>query len=136
MEDKKQLIKDIIERGVITEKEINLIKRRLNHNVYKWEDIEDLTDLKITPEQTEKGLSWLKNKWKTPTGLERKNNPFGYREEKAIETFKEFRLSSFTNRNTYYQAEIGINNWIPVYDVIGKESDFQYILTGEVEIIG
>ena len=30
-------------------------------------------------------LEWLLNKWKTPKGAERKNNPFGYREQNVLE---------------------------------------------------
>ncbi len=131
-EDKKQLIKDILKRKIITEREVNLICRRLNHNVYTWEDVEVLQDLKITPEQTHKGLTWLKNKAWTPRGIERKNSPFGYREEEAIKTFKEFRLSSFTNRGNQYR-----DFWCPVWDVIGKDSGFQYVVeSGTASIIG
>jgi len=120
-EKKKQLIKDIIKRKVITEQEINLIKRRLNNGTYIYEDIQDLTGLKLTPEQTEKGFNWLMDKWKTPTGKEKENNPFGYKEEQALKTFKEFELNSFIDMDN--------NNFIPIYDVIGKNSSFQYIVT-------
>ena len=130
--DKKQLIKDILKRKIITEREVNLICRRLNHKVYTWDDIEELQDLKITPEQTHKGLTWLKNKGWTPLGKVRKNTPFGYREENAIETFKEFRLSSFTDRGNQFREY-----WIPVWDVIGKENSFQYVVEmGTASIIG
>ena len=137
IKDKKQLIKDILKRKIITEQEVLLIRRRLNHGVYNWDDVEVLQNLKITPEQTNKGLTWLKNKGWTPRGIERKNSPFGYREEDAIETFKEFRLDSFTNRNNYFQQENNIFNWLPVWNVIGKKNSFQYIVENETaSIIG
>ncbi len=136
-DSKKLFLEDVKKRGSITEREMLLIKRRLNDGTYKWEDVQDLQNLKITSEQTQKGLSWLKNQGWTPKGVERKNNPFGHREEEAINSFKEFRLNSFTNDNTAFQQEHGINNWIPVYDVIGTKGNFQYILKGgEVSIIG
>lgn len=132
IEEKKQLIKDILKRKVITEQEVNLICRRLNHKVYTWEDVKNLQDLKITPQQTHKGLTWLKNKGWTPRGIVRKNTPFGYREEQAIETFKEFRLNSFTNRGNMY-----IDYWRPVWDVLGNKNSFQYVVeSGTASIIG
>lgn len=140
-ENTKQLIKEILKRGFITEAETNLIKNRMNHKKINYEDIQDLfksgNGIKITPEQTEKGLSWLKDKWKTPRGIERKNNPFGYREEEALETFKEFKLVDFHNNVNYYQSELEIFNFIPVWVVIGKKSNFQYYVEmGEPKIIG
>lgn len=131
------LIKEIKERGFIKESEIKLLRRRLNDKKIIQEDVELLMDIKITPEQTKKGLDWLMNKWKTPRGVERKNNPFGYREQRALETFEEFRLNSFFNNVNVYQAEAGINNYIAVWDVIGKDANFQYYMeAGMPKIIG
>ena len=133
----KAEIQSIKDRGYVTESELKLIRRRLNDNKISYEDVEILNDMPITPEQTKKGLDWLMNKWKTPRGIERKNNPFGLREQDALATFKEFRLNSFTNNNTSFQAEIGMNNWTEVWDVIGSENSFQYIMeAGEPKIIG
>lgn len=133
----KKEIQEIKSRGVITEKEVNLIRRRLNDNRITYEDTVILEGMKITPEQTKKGFDWLMNKWKTPLGKVRKTNPFGYREQGALETFKEFRLNSFTNNITSIQAQMGINNWIAVWDVIGTENSFQYIMErGMPKIIG
>ena len=131
--NKKQLfIEDIKNKGTITEKELLLVKRRLNDGTYKYQDVQDLTDLKLTPEQNAKGLKWLKNQGWTPRGIERKNNPFGYREEDTINSFQEFRLNSFTN-----VSHFDYPNYIPVYDVVGKKGSFQYIMEGgKVKIIG
>jgi len=134
-----KLIEEIKNSGVITEQQINLIKRRLNHKKYTYFDIQDLdlTDLKITPEQTKKGLDWLMNKWKTPRGIERKNNPFGYREESILETFKEFRFNSFHDNVNYTQSQMGMHNYQPIYDVIGEDGIFQYYVElGLPKIIG
>ena len=64
--------------GFITEKEINLLKKRINSGekidmnpVYNSEIILDNN-------QSAKGLSFLINLWKTKKGHERKSNPFGY----------------------------------------------------------
>ena len=123
---------------MITEAEVNLLRRRLNNNKLTYEDVEVLNDIRITPEQTKKGLDWLMKKWKTPRGIVRKNNPFGYREENVLENFKEFRLNSFTNNNNAYMTSFGINNWIAVWDVIATDgSAFQYIMEGGMpKIIG
>jgi hypothetical protein len=133
--EKQLFLEDIKKRGTITEREILLIKRRLNNGTYKYDDIQDIEDLKITPSQTQKGLAWLRNKWQTPRGVERKNNPFGYREEDAIENFKEFRLNSFTDIR---QSSFAFPNYVPVYDVYSKKGfGFQYYVQGgEPKIIG
>ena len=133
----KALVKTIKDRGYITEKEIMLLKRKLNSGNIKQDDIEEIFGMKITPEQTKKGFDWLMNKWKTPRGVERKNNPFGFREQKALETFDHFVFDEFFNNINYYQAEMGFNNYLPVYTVVGKESNFQYYVAGgEPHIIG
>lgn len=80
-------VNEIIERGFITESEINLLKNRVNNGRADVCELDDLGGLAITDEQTAKDLNWLLNKWKTPRGTERKNNPFGYREEDILENF-------------------------------------------------
>lgn len=137
-----KFLQEIKDKGIITEQEINLICRRLNNKgKYTIEHITFLFDLpndsrlKITQEQTEKGLNWLKDKWKTPKGIERKNNPFGYREEEAIKTFKEFKLIDFHNNINSVQASYNISNYVPIYAVMGKTSSFQYYLEAGKPII-
>lgn len=121
---------------VITEREINLIGRRLNNSKPLGELIPLLEEaenegLHITPEQTEKGLSWLLNLWKSPTGKERKNNPFGYREQEVLETFSHFTYDGHIDAGQY-------NSWYaPIYTVVGKDATFQYYVAGgEIKIIG
>jgi len=133
----KTEIRTIKDRSYITEKEINRIRMRMNAGKLTYEDVEVLNNIKITPEQTQKGLNWLINKWKTPKGKERKNNPFGLREQRALKTFKEFRLNSFHNNVNVYQQEMGIKNWIPIWDVVGRDANFQYYMeAGMPKIIG
>ena len=45
----------------------------------------------ITPAQTTKGLDWLFNLRFTMRGKERKNNPFGYREQSILDDFDRYR---------------------------------------------
>lgn len=108
---------------IITEKEINLIKRRLNAGKKKadiqYEDIE----YRLTPEQTRKALKWLLNLWKSPTGKERINNPFGYREQDAIKNIEYITFDGFLD-----DGNIGFSYFTPIYTITGKESNFQYII--------
>jgi len=134
----QELVNEIISRGFIKEDEVLLIRMRMNKNWMSYDDTEPLNGIKITPEQTQKGLNWLMNEWKTPKGVERKNNPFGLREQDVLEHFKEFRLDSFTNNNNAFQAGAGINNWVPVWNVIATDGGgFQYYMeAGQAKIIG
>ena len=137
--DKKKLfLEDIKKRGTITEKEILLIKRRLNDGTYKTADIEGIYDLKLTQEQNTKGFNWLFDKWKSAkTGTERKNNPYGSREENVLETFKEIKFMDFNDQANYYQSEAGIHNYVPLYRVEGTEGSFEYYVQGgEPSIVG
>lgn len=138
---KKKNVPDFVKNKILTEQQINLLKRRLNDGKIKHSDIFGESGEKVfrlTPEQTRKGLKWLMNKWKTPRGVERKNNPFGYREQNVLENFSHFELADFHNNVNYWQSQSGINNYVPVWDVIGKGNiGFQYYMEGgEPKIIG
>ena len=121
--------KDIITKTVLSEREVNLLKRRLNdgkiENAIIFDDFQ--RSFKIDEAHTEKGLNWLKNQWKTPTGAERKNNPFGYREEEVIDNFSHFELCEFLNNINSTQASMNINNYLPLWNVYSKDDGcFQY----------
>jgi hypothetical protein len=127
-----EMLNNIKETNTISEKEIKLINRRLNAgNVdsdtqelidYIWDNTPVLTE-----EQGKKGYDYLMNVWKSPTGKTRVNNPFGYREQEVLENYSNFELAGFyKNRNSY----------IPIYNVIGNDTSFQYYLDGVVNIIG
>jgi len=125
----------------LTEQEVLLIKNRLSNKRMHIDEVFDYMPedgWKLTPEQTKKGLDWLMNQWKTPHGIERKNNPFGYREQNVLEKFKEFRLSDFFDTANVYAQQSGMHFYVPVYDVIGKDgSGFQYYVSSEgIKIIG
>ena len=132
-------IKIDYDKGYLTEREVLLLKGRLNNHGLDFHDIPfPEGGFKLTPEQIEKGRSWLVNLWKTPRGKERKNNPFGYRETHVLEDFKEIRLLEFVDRANYYQAQMGMKAYQPYYWVIANDgSTFQYLVwAGEVEILG
>lgn len=133
------VVKDIESRGYITENELNTIKHRLNHGKFDANQLDKLVAVgKITPEQTQKGLDWLKDQWKTPFGVERKNNPFGYREEQIIENFDHFTFEGFYEMANYEAVKMGIHNYVPLYEVHARDgSSFQYYVNGgEVSIVG
>lgn len=136
--DKKKLfLEEIKKKDTITEQEILLIKRRLNDGTYSIADINEITNKKLTSEQTKKGLAWLKNKGWGKTGKERSTTPYGYREENVIKSFEKIELIDFNDNVNYTQAQMGIHNYQPVYAVIGKEGRFEYYTElGEPKIIG
>jgi hypothetical protein len=129
----------IKENNVITERQMNLIKNRLNAGK-KDAELEDIVQYiwdnapNLTPDQNKKGHDFLMNLWKSPTGKERVNNPFGYREQEALEQFDHFALAGFHDTSRYGQAPY----YIPLYDVYMKDGEygFQYYYNGEVSIVG
>jgi hypothetical protein len=122
--------KNIMENNIITEKEVNLIKMRMNNDRvdestqevidYIWDNSPELT-----PDQNKKGIDYLRNLWKSPTGKERTNNPFGYREQEALDTFEYFELRGFYDAGNY-------NNkfYVPLYNCVGADSSFEYAFYG------
>ena len=79
----------------------------------------------ITPEQTKKGLNWLSAVRFTATGKERKNNPFGYREETILDDFKRFELTGLYDDSYYLNDR---HNFKPNYRVIAKDKTyFDYV---------
>lgn len=125
---------DIIKSGKIEERQIIAMKSLMGKN----KDAERILNgmvydnpLSISEEQTAKGLAFLKSQWKTDTGKERKNNPFGHRGQDAIDTFERFELAGFYDIGNSYHSF-----YVPIYNCIGKESSFQYYYNGEVNIIG
>lgn len=70
----KEIIDNAYKAGVISEKDILLLKRRLNNKSFG--DVRIVNEIKVSEEQKEKGLKWLRNLYVSPTGKIRKNNPF------------------------------------------------------------
>lgn len=128
-----QIIENVLSNGVITEREILLLKKRANNgdneaaNFYPSCDIE----IEITEEQSAKGYKWLMNLYKTPTGKERKNNPFGYREMNILDNYKgeRFQFVGFYNNGNILR-----DYYIPIYSLCGME----YYVNGKgsIQIVG
>ncbi len=125
--DTTKIYDEIADRGIITEREVNLIKGRLNKycDAIIKRRIFANGPLKLTPEQTEKGIKWLLDKYKTPRGVVRKNNPFNKKQAAILENFKEFELVNFWDSGTFFVCW-----WLPVYLVRSKHGrEFLYIPT-------
>jgi hypothetical protein len=126
---------DIINSGRITEREIismrsliNRDKEARNEIFEAWDDKE----LELDPAQQQKGYDFLMNQWKTPTGTERKNNPFGYREQEILEDFRDLTLKSLYNAGNYH-----VDNYLPLYSCNSKDGNgFEYYYNGKVNIVG
>ena len=74
----------------------------------------------------------MRNLWKSPTGKERTNNPFGYREQDALETFEYFELRGFYDAGNRYRKF-----YVPLYTCVGAETSFEYYISGgEINIVG
>ena len=123
---KDSIYSDIAERGVITEREVRLMRRRLNRGVSIFDvfNIFVKGDLRITDEQAKKGLAWLKNLWISPTGKIRKRNPFNQRQMCILARFDHFDLVSLQNRS----HSVWVSDFYPVYRVYDdKGRYFDYI---------
>ena len=133
------------QESILTEKEVNYIKSSLNNsfqgsgndnsfgrklNEMIWNNEEHF---RLTPEQNQKGLEFLKKYAKKEGWGEN-----SYRENHVLQNFKEFRLEGFKDDANYTQAQYGMHNFVPVYLVIAKDgSTFQYYYNrGEVSITG
>lgn len=109
------------ERGYINENEILLLKRRRN----RGERIQIENPIPVSYDQAQKGFAWLWDKYRTPTGAERKNNPFSNSEEKALEWAK-MHGARFAFNGFYGTGK----NWHePIYELITPICDIRYIVT-------
>jgi len=94
---------------------------------------ENFEGIVLDAANVEQGKQWLLNLWKTPTGAERKNNPFGYREQHALENFDTIQLKGYYDAGNYHRSY-----YIPLYDVYAKDGyGFEYYNQGgKINITG
>lgn len=125
----------IIASGAIEENQIIAMKSFMGKSKENAQDIFNAfasEGLSLSVAQTEKGYDFLMKQWKTPTGAERKNNPFGYREQDILANFSHFTLKSFYNAGNAY-----VDFYIPLYECVSKDgASFEYYYNGEVNIVG
>jgi len=124
----------IIDSGHIEEGQLISLKSFLNKNKENrtliFEAMQD-KNLTLSAAQNQKGFDFLMNQWKTPTGKERLNNPFGYREQAILENFSHFELKDWYNAGNAYH-----DFYLPLYECIGNETSFEYYYNGKVNIVG
>lgn len=132
----------IIQAGKIEEREIISMRSFMHKSkenarfifdaMNDYRDTNQDQNLSLSPDQNQKGYDFLMNCWKTPRGIERKNNPFGYREQAILENFSHFELKGFYNAGNAYR-----NFYLPLYECISKDGNsFEYYYNGEVNIVG
>ena len=89
-------------------------------------------NISLCEDQVKKGYNWLKNLWVSPTGKERKNNPFGYREQEILENFETITMRSYYDAGNYYRSF-----QVPLYEVSGNGTTFEYYVSGgQIHITG
>lgn len=119
----------------VSERSIKTVCKRLNgEEESRTEALAAVQEMgeekKLEPEQIEKGRAWLVDQWKTPRGVERKNNPYGYREEGVLDSFETIRLSGFVDA-----GNINHHWYVPTYRVYGTEGSFEYYIAGGKPVI-
>ena len=131
------IVNNIAKTGVITEREILLLKSRMNHG--KEVDLSPLDDVEVfvTDEQSEKGLAYLRKHLLTTKNKKRKNCSWGDYELKAIgyqgegEPLKKinphnlFTFEGYMNIGRFYPC------YSPIYDINGVS---YYMECGEPKI--
>ena len=127
MKTNEQIFSEIRETGVISEKQISLLKRRSNQNQKDIfdHDLLDSMSICVTPEQGEKGLAWLKRFIK--------KGVYGYRELEIINNAKpeDFEFNGF------YDAGNGWHHYyVPTYGLGNGEYYMQYVPLAEPYIVG
>lgn len=128
----EDFLKEIKKSGLITESQMKTLLLRKNKGEKFDEGIFWDGEIFLTKEQAKKGLDWLMNKYKTPTGKERSNNPFGYREQLALEQAEKIRLVGFHDAGNFFHSF-----YVPLYEVYGTTQYFQYYVSGgKINIVG
>ena len=134
VKDTIKVIEQIKERGYITEREITLFKNRAQKGIDEANIGHLKNDFLISEEQKLKCLKWMRNLYKTPKGDERKNNPFGYREQRILNA-NDCEIKCYLT-GFYNIGKLG-DFYIPVYRYEYNEYYFDcYVACGECIIIG
>ena len=131
-----ELVETIKEQGFITEKQILLLKNRMNKSKENEKEISnliaDILPIKLTNEHMVKSVLWLYGKNIKKNGEFRKNSSLGYRELHILNNAKEAYLSYFyPNGNRFFTY------YTPVWSIDTNEEHFEYMIDGgETKILG
>lgn len=127
----------------ITEKEISYIIKKMNDakgpknfdaELKKMVDWVADNEPRLSKEQNEKGIKFLKNLAFMANGKSRSNSPFGSREEYTIKNFAYFKLRGFHDVSLYGRVE----QYVPLFTVYDDEGyGFEYFYhAGKVNVVG
>ena len=130
-------------RTKLSEKELNALKNWLNNKASRTERNEVLENLyetsstmgaiALTSDQVAKGKKYLYNLGFTPKGSERKNSPYGMRENYIVNNLKDIGLLGF-----YDAGNMFTKFYVPLYQAEGKDGSSMdyYVAGGKINIIG
>lgn len=131
MKTNETIFKEIMENGVITKQQLQVLKNRSNKAQkdvinYDWlESVGDGYGIPLTEEQGIQGLNWLK-KFIKKNG---ESNVYGYRE---LEIIGNASPSDFVFKGFYDAGNGWVRRFLPIYQLNGME----YIPMKEPYIIG
>ena len=131
------LVSSLANNRLDSNAQLNYAFKILNgDNKEQKNEISDLLNadyVNLCSDQVQKGLDWLLDQWKTPNKKERKNNPFGYREQEILENFDTIQLRSYYDAGNAYRSY-----FVPLYCVVSKSGNtFEYYVSGgEIHIVG
>ena len=122
----KELVETIKNQGFATEKQILLLKSRINksrenaHEMFKM--LDSVMPIRLTEEQTAKGREWLIRKNLKNNGQFRKNATLSENEISILKDAKtEAYLSNFYDLGNGY-----ITNNVPIYRYKNNNDCFEY----------
>ena len=125
-----ELVETIKEQGFITEKQINLIKKRINKSDESASEMFNLLDsvmpIILTAEQTAKGREWLLRKNLKNNGQFRKNATLS---ENNISVLKDAKTEAYLSE-FYYLGNGFITNNSPIYRYANSDDYFEYYVQG------
>ena len=131
-----ELVETIKKQGCATEKQILLLKNRMNKSKENEKEISnliaDILPIKLTNVQMVKGVLWLYGKNIKKNGEFRKNSSLGDRELHILNNAKEAYLSYFyPNGNRFFTY------YTPVWSIDTNDENFEYMVDGgETKILG
>ena len=122
--------KKLAKQKKYSEKELNALKNHMNANPVVGSALNNFVankeGTKLDKTQVAKGFKYLYNLGYTPKGVERKNNPYGYREEYIVKNLKTIELLQFHNAGNRY-----VDFFVPYYEAIGKDgTSMEYFVSG------
>lgn len=131
----EMIFEDVRANGVLTEKDMHLLKNRSNKegkDLFDYDLMESLSSgygIPIDEEWANKGIKWLKSLLKK-NGEPKSGQSLGYREIDIIQTAEP---SDFTFRGFYDAGRYGFRNFLPLYGIAGME---YYVSCGKIQVIG